>query len=234
MLRKQRSSRLTRAAVLLSVSMLAGCHLVRTTQTDAMDAVQSHTFNHSNWSEKHRHMKNQVEEVTLVHTIDFAPGDSDLSEVELSELLMFLQESGVHDGARIEIDGPRDQGGYHDPLTAARMSAIEAELTGIGLRSQVPARPITSLVKPEEAIAVTVSRAMVILPDCDSDELEIDMRPRSVFTCATTAALGMMIADPLDLKRGQVLGPSDGAAATGSIQRYRAGKTKALKIESSR
>ncbi len=234
MLRTQRSSRLTLAAVLLSVSMLAGCHLVRTTRTDATDAVQSNTYFHSTYSEKHRHIKNQVEEVTMVHTINFASGDSELSEEELGKLLDFLQKSGVHDGARIEIDGPRDQGGYHDPLTAARMSAIAAELSSIGLRSQVPARPITSLAKPEEAIAVTVSRAMVILPDCNTDALDVDMRPRSVFSCANAAALGMMIADPLDLERGQVLGPGDGEAATGSIQRYRVGKTKALKIESSK
>ena len=234
MLRKQRSSRLTLAAVLLSASMLAGCHLARTTQTDATDAVQSNTYFHSTYSEKHRHLKNQVEEITRVHTINFTQGDSELSEEELGKLLEFLKESGVHDGARIEIDGPRDQGGYHDPLTAARMSAIKAELSSIGLRSQVPARPITSLAKPEEAIAVTVSRAMVILPDCNSDALDVDMRPRSVLSCANAAALGMMIADPLDLERGQVLGPSDGEAATGSIQRYRAGKTRALKTESSK
>ncbi len=226
-------TRLTTLSVVLAALALTGCH-IEEIQNNPINLVTSHTFDHANWQQRPRTMDYQVEEITLVHTINFTAGDSELSEVELSELLKFLQESRVHDGARIEIDGPRDQGGYHDPLTAARMSAIEAEISSIGLRSQVPARPITSLAKLEEAIAVTVSRAMVILPDCNTPQPEFAMRPRVNFSCSNAAALGMMIADPLDLERGQVLGPSDGEAATGSIQRYRAGKTRALKIESSR
>ncbi len=220
-------------SVVLAGLALSGCH-IEEIQNNPIDVVNSHTFDHANWQQRPRTVDNQVEEITLVHTINFTSGDSDLSEVELSELLKFLQESGVHDGARIEIDGPRDLGGYHDPLTAARMSAIEAELSSIGLRSQVPSRPITSLVKPEEAIAVTVSRAMVILPNCNIPQPEFALRPRAIFSCSNAAALGMMIADPLDLERGRATDPADGQASSVSIQRYRAGKTKPIKIESSR
>lgn len=226
-------TRLTTLSVVLAGLALGGCH-IEEIQNNPIDVVNSHSFDVANWRQRPRTIDNQVEEITLVHTINFTSGDSELSEVELSELLKFLQESGVHDGARIEIDGPRDQGGYHDPLTAARMSAIEAELSSIGLRSQVPSRPITSLAKPEEAIAVTVSRAMVILPDCNTPQPEFALRPRAKFSCSNAAALGMMIADPLDLERGRATGPADGQASSVSIQRYRAGKTKPLKIESSR
>ena len=226
-------TRFTTLSIVLAALALTGCH-IEEIQNNPIDVLSSHTFDHANWQQRPRTMDNQVEEITLVHTINFTQGDSELSEEEMGELLKFLQESGVHDGARIEIDGPRDQGGYHDPLTAARMSAIEAELTSIGLRSQVPARPITSLAKPEEAIAVTVSRAMVILPDCTTPQPEFALRPRAIFGCSNAAGLGMMIADPLDLKRGRAIDSADGEAASQSIQRYRAGKTKAIKIESSK
>ncbi len=226
-------TRLTTLSVVLAALALAGCH-IEEIQNNPIDVVNSHTFDVANWQQRPGTIENQVEEITLVHTINFTQGDSELSGEEMGELLKFLQESGVHDGARIEIDGPRDQGGYHDPLTAARMSAIKAELTSIGLRSQVPARPITSLAKPEEAIAVTVSRAMVILPDCTTPQPEFALRPRAHFGCSNAAALGMMIADPLDLERGRAIDSADGEVASRSIQRYRAGKTKAIKIESSK
>ena len=210
--------------------LLAGCHVAEG-QSNPVEAFSSHTFDHANWRQRPPFMDSQVEEITVVHQVKFQPGESQLPAGALDQLLDFLQQSGVHQGARIEIDGPRDKMGYHDILTAARLTAIETEITRLGLRSEVPVRPITALAKPEESVAVTVTRAMVILPDCGTPQPGFATRPAAVFSCTTSATLGQMIADPVDLARGRSAGPAEGAATGGSIRRYRAGKTRALRKE---
>lgn len=225
-------TRFAKLSILLTGAglLLAGCH-VSEGQSNPIEAFNSHTFDHANWRQRPPFMDSQVEEITVVHQVSFQPGESQLPAGELDQLLEFLQQSGVHQGARIEIDGPRDKTGYHDTLTVERLSAIETEITRLGLRSEVPVRPITTLAKPEEAVAVTVTRAMVIQPDCSTPQPGFATRPAAVFSCTTSATLGQMIADPVDLVRGRATGPAEAAATGGSIRRYRAGKTKALPIE---
>jgi pilus biogenesis lipoprotein CpaD len=164
---------------------------------------------------------NQVEPITFVHTANFDPGETELNEVELDRLLAFLQGSGVHQGARIEIDGPRGGGEYFDPVTAARVAAIDAKLSAIGLRSEVPVRPATSLLRPNGAIAVSVTRAVAVLPDCSTPQPDLAMRPDYHIGCSNTAALGMMVANPLDLERGRNEGAADGERAAKVIELYR-------------
>ncbi len=214
------AARLTRLFPFLGLVALGACHVDPNTQ-NPISLVTSHTFDHANWQQIPGKMKNQVEPITFTHSVSFAAGEMELSEAEMNRLLAFLQESGVHQGARIEIDGPRSQGGYFDPLTAARMSEIESELSSVGLRSQVPARPITSLIRPGDTIAVNVTRAMVILPDCSTLQPSYATRPSYSYSCSNTAALGMMIADPLDLERGRDEGPADGEPAATVIEMYR-------------
>ncbi|MFQ6017105.1 MAG: CpaD family pilus assembly lipoprotein [Kiloniellaceae bacterium] len=222
--------RIAALALLLAAGTLAGCHLQPAPESP-VDAVNSHLFDSANWQQMPRPIESQVEPITLVHTVQFDADETELDEAELAALIQFLEEGGVHDGARIEIDGPRDAGGYHDPLTAARLAAVEGELASIGLRSEVPTRPRALLAKPDDRIAVTVTRAMVILPDCSAPQPPFATRPAYAYTCANAATLGLMIADPVDLARGRATGPADGEAATLSIRRYRAGKTTPLRIE---
>ena len=214
------TARLAKLFPVLGLVALGACHVDPNTQ-NPIDLVTSHTFDHANWQQIPGEMKNQVEPITFTHSVSFGPGETDLNEAELTGLLAFLQTSGVHQGARIEIDGPRSQGGYFDPVTAARVSGIETELSSIGLRSQVPVRPTTSLLRPEDAIAVSVTRAVVILPDCSAPQPAFATRPTYSYSCSNTAALGMMIANPLDLERGRAEGPADGEPAARVIQLYR-------------
>ncbi len=214
------AARLARLFPFLGLVALSACH-VDPNKQNPIELVTSHTFDHANWQQIPGAVENQVEPITFVHSVGFEPGETEVSEGELGRLLAFLQESGVHEGARIEIDGPRSQGGYFDPVTAARVAEIEAELSGIGLRSQIPARPITSLLRPEGAIAVSVTRAVVILPDCSAPQPDFATRPAYTYSCSNTALLGMMIADPLDLERGRNEGAADGEAAAKVIQLYR-------------
>ena len=203
-----------------TVALLGACHVDPNTQ-DPIELFTSHTVDSANWQQIPARVVNQVEPITFVHTANFDPGETALNEKESDLLLAFLQSSGVHQGARIEIDGPRGGGGYFDPVTAARVAEIEAGLSAIGLRSEIPIRPTTSLVRPNDAIAVSVTRAVVILPDCSVPQPEPPARPAYNFNCSNTAALGMMIAEPLDLKRGRSEGAADGETSARVIELYR-------------
>ena len=203
------------------VALLGACHIDPTTQ-NPVSLITSHTTDSANWQQIPARVTNQVEPITFVHTATFDPGETEMNEEETGRLLAFLQTSGVHQGARIEIDGPRGGGGgYFDPVTAARVAEIEAELSAIGLRSEIPVRPTTSLLRSDGTIAVSVTRAVVIVPDCGGPQPESPMRPQYNFNCANTAALGLMIAKPLDLKRGRAEGAADGEAAARVIELYR-------------
>ena len=202
------------------VVLLGACHVDPNTQ-NPISLFTSHTVDHANWQQIPARIVNQVEPVTFVHATKFEPGETELSEAEMSRLLAFLQTSGVHQGARIEIDGPRAGGGYFDPVTAARVAQIEAALSDIGLRSEIPVRPNTTLLRPGDAIAVSVTRAVAVLPDCSAPQPEAAMRPQYNYSCSTAASLGMMVANLVDLKTGRNEGPADGEAAARVIELYR-------------
>ncbi len=202
------------------VALLGACHVDPNTQ-NPIELFTSHTVDHANWQQVPAKVQTGVEPVTFVHTTNFEPGETALNQAELSSLLAFLQTSGVHQGARIEIDGPRAGGGYFDPVTAARVAEIEAALTTIGLRSEVPVRPNTTLLRPDDAIAVSVTRAVAVLPDCSAPQPDPATRPQYNFSCSTATALGMMVANPLDLKTGRNEGAADGEAAARVIELYR-------------
>jgi pilus assembly protein CpaD len=102
------------------------------------------------------------------------------------------------------------------------------------LNGQIPEKSVASLRKPNGGIAVTVTRATAILPECSPPLPEHAPGPQFTYSCSTAATLGMMVADPLDLERGRVLGPADGDTLSQSIQRYRAGKVYKPKEESTK
>jgi type IV pilus biogenesis protein CpaD/CtpE len=202
------------------VALLGACHIDPNTQ-NPVSLFTSHTTDWANWQQIPGRVQTMAEPVTFVHATKFEVGETELNEAELNRLFAFLQTSGIHQGARIEIDGPRADGGYFDPVTAARVTGIEAALSGIGLHSEVPVRPNTTLLRPSDTIAVSVTRAVAILPDCSAPQPESPMRPQYNYSCSTAAALGMMVADPVDLERGRSKGAADGEVAAKVIQMYR-------------
>ena len=221
---------LTKVSAALAVAgVLAGCSADQPNETP-VDAVLRTTFDHANWQQRPPTVRNAVEPITVVHSVGFGSGQTGLSDQERNALFGFLEDNGIHEGARIEIDGPRIDG-YHDPATAARLRAIQSELRRVGIESQIAVRPITSLARPENDVVVTLTRAMVIPPDCSAPQPEFATRPDYTYGCATAAMHGRMVADPVDLVRGSNPGPADGEASTLSIQRYRKGETKPLNGE---
>lgn len=174
----------------------------------------------------------QVETVTMIHRVAFAYGVDAIEDREAARLDAFLAEVGADSRSRVEVDGPRRAGGAHDLMTAARLDAIVERLSAKGLQAAVPSRSIEALNRPEDAIVVTVTRAMVIEPDCEVPKTIYGPRPTNVWSCTSSVALGRMVADPLDLERGRTLGPGDGEALSLGVTRYRTGEIKPLKTES--
>lgn len=212
--------RSARLAAVLPVMVLAGCHIEQA-QDNPIQAVKSHTVDFANWQQGMPVIETQVESITLVHLMKFGPNDSALSDQELASLRDFLQKSGAPNGARIEVEGPRDSGGNFDPLTKSRVEEIRAELSSLGLRSQVPAKQAKLLARPPEGIAVTVTRAMVIPPDCSTSQPDFAERPVSTWSCSSAASLGRMVVDPVDLVHGQTASPSDGERSASAVEIYR-------------
>ena len=216
----RKTLRTARLAAMLPMLALAGCHIEQT-QKNPIEVVLQHSFDSANWQQGNVAIETQVEPITLVHVLNFKPGDTRLSDEELSNLQDFLQKNGGHDGARIEVDGPRLPGEFFDALTKARVEEIRAELSGLGLHSQIPVKPMALLAKPPEGIAVTVTRAMVIPPDCFTPQPGFATRPDYTWSCVNAANLGHMVVDPVDLVHGQTPSPADGEAAAKSIEKYR-------------
>jgi len=212
--------RFAKAAAMLPLLAVAGCH-VEQAANNPIEVVTRHSFDFANWQQGDPIIETQVEPITLVHVLNFKPGDSSLSDDELRGLQEFLAANGGYDSARIEVDGPRIPGGYFDALTKARLEDIRAELSVLGLHSQIPDRPVAMLAKPPEGIAVTVTRAMIIPPDCSAPQPEFAVRPDYAWSCVNAVNLGRMAADPVDLVHGRALTPADGEAVAKSIELYR-------------
>jgi type IV pilus biogenesis protein CpaD/CtpE len=174
----------------------------------------------------------QAETITLIHKTNFAYGDDELNDNEVARLTKFLQDTGADRLTRIEVNGPRKAAGKHDLLTAARLASISERLSDLGLNPTIAARPIDSMTVPSDAVVVTVTRAMVIEPDCEVPKTIYGPRPTHIWSCASTAVLGKMIVDPLDLERGRPQGPGDGEALAPGMARYRAGKITPIKNQS--
>ena len=211
--------------------LLSGCFL----NPDAMpptETVDTHQFYHSLLRLQPSVVRPQVETVDVLHSVRFAFGSDTPSEFEIDRLAQFLRDTRAGNRARIAIDGPRKAAGRFDVLTEARIAAVSDAIADQGLVAEIPQRPIESMTRPKDAIVVTVTRAMVIEPDCDVPKTIYAPRPTHIWTCSSAVALGRMVVDPLDLQRGRTLTPGDGHTLAKGVQRYRNDQIRPLKAES--
>ncbi len=185
-------------------------------------------FNTAAWQQLPPRLENQVEPIRLEHAVAFDATRAELSAREHAELRRFLVTIGAGAGDRIEVDGPRPGGGRHDPLTSARLAQVRHALERFGLRPDVAEQPLLPPNAPVNAVRVVVTRVMVIPPECEQPQPQPWKRPLYDFGCTTTANLGRMVADPVDLERGKPLDPADGEQAVLGIQRYQTDQVKPL------
>lgn len=210
---------------------LSGCFL----NPDAMppnDVRPTDQLYHSLLRLQPKVVEPQVEAVTVLHEVQFSFGEDSLSSEEMDRLSAFVAESRLDQHSRVSVDGPRKLSGSFDILTEARINAITEELREMGVRARISATPIDSLTKPDDAIIVTITRAMLIEPDCDVPKTIYGPRPTHIWSCSNAVVLGRMVVDPMDLHKGRSLGPGDGETMARAIERYRTDKVKPLKGES--
>ncbi len=82
------------------------------------------------------------------------------------------------------------------------------------------------------SIGIVVRRAVVMEPDCGTEEPIIPgVRPEFRVGCSTAQNLGAMVAYPEDLIEGRGISPADGTKGATSIERYRKDKVKKIERE---
>lgn len=185
------------------------------------------------WEQMQAPVAPQVEPITIDHRVPFQASRADVSPVARDTIMQFLRESGVALHERVELDGPRNDAGFHTPLTSARLSAVQSELQRRGYNAQIADLPSPTAL-PSDQVSIAVTRVMVVQPDCGGSQPQGGYLPTYHFGCSTTANLGLMVANPADLQHGRPLAPQDGTTAAAAIDRYRTDKVKALTIENTK
>ncbi len=173
----------------------------------------------------------QAEPITIDHRVAFKDSGSKLDAMSRDTIMRFLREGGVALNERVELDGPRNDAGFHTPITTARLSAIQSELQRRGYNAQIADLPSPTAL-PSDQVSIAVTRVMVVQPDCYNGQPQPGYLPTYHFGCATAANLGTMVANPADLQQGRPMAPRDARTAAASVNRYREDKIKALTIES--
>lgn len=144
-------------------------------------------------------------------TAGLAPGETE-------RVAGWLSAMRLHYGDQISVDDP-------NPYDSRARSQIAAIVSSYGLRLADRA-PITSAPMAAGMVRVVVSRSIATVPGCPdftrSGSSEFEGSTTSNFGCASNASLAAMIADPLDLVRGQTGdGTVDPAISARAVNGYR-------------
>ena len=131
----------------------------------------------------------------------------------------WMDAMGVRYGDRVAIDDTATNG-----ARAAR-DVVHAMLIRKGLMLSDNA-PITPGVIAPGNVRIVISRAHASVPDCPDwstrSATDFNNRTTSNYGCATNANVAAMVADPLDLVRGQNDRTNDPLTASRAIDAYRA------------
>jgi len=222
-------------AVVLGFTSGCADHLQQEHQTNnPVVGAYRHVFYHAKWKQGKEPYKNYVEPITLSHDVLFPPGQATLTASGRMELQAFLRSESIGSDEQLVLQAPSGAGGAPSPLTAARLAALQTELERSGLTVAVAApgegeAANDGATKPDQ-VAVSVTRLMVLSPDCTVPPPEPGRRPDYRWSCSDTVNLGAMVANPEDLQHGRAFEPSDGEAQARSIEAYRKGDESADKI----
>lgn len=185
-------------------------------------------FPHAKWEQIPPAKDNMVEVVTLEHVIPFSGGEPGLGRQGLQSLDEFIRRNGINVRDEIVVVGGP---GGDERLTKSRLDAIRSEFAQRGLvASEAELGPAEGGPAGNE-VAVVITRAVVVPPDCAVPQPEPTLRPNQPWGCSVNSALGMMVADPLDLVEGRELGPANADQAGSAYRRYRDDKVKQINKE---
>jgi len=159
-------------------------------------------------------------------TAGLAPGETE-------RVAGWLSSMRLHYGDQIAVDDP-------NPYDSRARAQIAAIVSSYGMRLADRA-PITNAPLAAGMVRVVVSRSIATVPGCPdftrSGSSEFEGSTTSNFGCASSASLAAMVADPLDLVRGQTgNGTADPITSGRAIDTYRkaapTGAGNAVKSES--
>ncbi len=168
--------------------------------------------------------QNEVFWVSHDHVALFPPETTSLSDQQLLQLDLFLRQIGASFQDTYVIDPGGD-----DALARQRAAALSD-----AIRTRLPTvrtaiRRLDTEAKPGQTRLV-IGRYAVTTPQCGDwskpSGTDLFNRPASNFGCATTANLGLMVADPGDLIRGRPLSPGVAGRITRGNESYLEGETK--------
>ena len=144
-------------------------------------------------------------------TSGLAPGEAD-------RVAGWLASMKLRYGDQVSVDDP-------NPYGSRSRAEIAAIVTSYGMRLADRA-PITNAPMAAGMVRVVLSRATASVPGCPdftrSGSSEFEGSSTSNFGCATNASLAAMVANPLDLVRGQAdTDTTDTFTAGRAINNYR-------------
>lgn len=165
--------------------------------------------------------------------VRFERGGASLSDPERRAAVGFLMRRVAERSDQVFLDF----GLMHETteLAADRRVTISEVVIAAGLDPKnVRVRSNVRGVAANE-VNLTVRTYLVTLPRCPDFTSRagrtFDNRPHSNWGCATSANLGLMVAEPRDLVSGRSGTLGDAEALTLSTQRHRAGETRALVLD---
>ena len=198
---------------LAAVALLAGC-----TNTDPG------LIDYAEWKQMEPPPRLQVKDAPVEHAINFAPGETQLSETESGAIDAFLASENVGPGKNVTLEAP-STGTADTDRVAHRLATVRSllEQQGVTVTMAPPAAPGTM---PSDQIRLIASRATVSNPDCPGYNEPVSSydrfgRPNMNLGCSNEIDLGLMVADPSDLVRGRTLAPADADRSALAVQRYR-------------
>ena len=143
----------------------------------------------------------------------------------------FILVSNLSSNDTIVVEASPSANGNYSEVTASRLEGVAQELAGIGLPTFVAQASTASSLRGQDQVAVMVSRAIVVTPDCSIPPRLPGDEPDYNLGCSNSAALGLMVANPNDLAKGRPLGPADAEKASLAMQKYRTGNEEELQKE---
>lgn len=174
----------------------------------------------------------RAEAVEFTHDVAFKPVNARFEPEERRQLDTFLGDIRAGESDRFVIIAAN---GVDGGIANQRGEMVEAYLRAKGVHHLVRAPHVaagTDGAPPRDTVRVLVKRYVVELPPCPDwtkfPGANFANTVHSNFGCATAINLGLMVADPADLKSGRGLGPADGEYSAAAIERYRMGKTKPI------
>lgn len=241
--RPQSHPMLAAASLALALPLLGGCFAETT--AGALIAGGGYLALHpeklplEDFSNVRQQREPIVSPVRYAHQIHFAKGRAGLDSVQRARLDDFVGRLRLTGTDEVYIAGGLSDEDFGSPkanrLAQRRIGAVTALMELQGLPVHVARVGALDITPDMNAVILVVRRHVVTLPACPDwsgkPGRSWNNQTSSNWSCADSANLGMMVADPRHLARGQAMGPADPDHAVLAIQRYRADDVRPLDPE---